>query len=103
MKFLRFGPKGQEKPGVLDAEGRIRDLSGKVPDFAGENASIDALARAAAIDIDSLPVVEGNPRIGSCLASVPNFWCVGLNYAKHAEETGMAKPAEPILFSKATS
>lgn len=103
MKFLRFGPKGQEKPGVLDAEGRIRDLSGKVPDFAGENASIEALAKAAAIDINSLPVVEGNPRIGSCLASVPNFWCVGLNYAKHAEETGMAKPAEPILFSKATS
>lgn len=103
MKFLRFGPKGQEKPGVLDTEGRIRDLSGNVPDFAGENASIEALARAAAVDIDSLPVVEGNPRIGSCLAWVPNFWCVGLNYAKHAEETGMPKPAEPILFSKATS
>ena len=103
MKLLRFGPKGQERPGILDAEGNVRDLSGKVADFAGANVSLEALDAIRAIDIDSLPVVEEPGRIGSCLASVPNFFCVGLNYALHAKESGMDAPAEPILFSKATS
>lgn len=103
MKLLRFGPAGQEKPALLDSAGQVRDLSGQVADFAGAGVSLDALDAIRAIDIDSLPVVENPGRIGACLASVPNFFCVGLNYAKHAAETGAEPPKEPILFSKATS
>ncbi|MFW2587718.1 fumarylacetoacetate hydrolase family protein [Sagittula sp. SSi028] len=103
MKLLRYGPQGQEKPGMLDDTGAVRDLSAHVTDFAGETVSLDALAKLRSIDVDSLPVVSEPGRIGACLASVPNFYCIGLNYAKHAEETGMDKPAEPILFNKATS
>ncbi|HKK97625.1 MAG TPA: fumarylacetoacetate hydrolase family protein [Marivita sp.] len=103
MKLLRFGPKGQEKPGLLDADGNVRDLSAHVSDFAGDTVSIDALNTLRDIDVDSLPLVSDPGRIGCCLASVPNFFCIGLNYAKHAEETGAEPPKEPILFSKATS
>ncbi len=103
MKFLRFGPKGQEKPGCLDEDGNIRDLSGVISDFAGSSVSIDELARLKSLDMSGLPLVDENPRIGSCLAWVPNFICVGLNYAKHAAETGAAIPKEPIIFSKHTS
>jgi 2-keto-4-pentenoate hydratase/2-oxohepta-3-ene-1,7-dioic acid hydratase in catechol pathway len=103
MKLLRFGPKGQEKPGLLDADGNVRDLSAHVTDFSGATVSIDALAALRSIDVNSLPLVADPGRIGSCLASVPNFFCVGLNYAKHAEETGAKPPKEPILFSKASS
>ena len=103
MKFLRFGPKGQEKPGCLDAAGNIRDLSGVVDDFAGEAVSVDALDKIRAVDIESLPIIKADVRLGSCVASVPNFYCIGLNYARHAAETGMAPPSEPIIFSKATS
>lgn len=103
MKFLRFGPKGEEKPGCLDSAGNIRDLSGIVDDFAGGTVSIEALEEVRAVDVESLPVVNSDVRIGSCVASVPNFYCVGLNYARHAAETGMAPPSEPIIFSKATS
>ena len=103
MKLLRFGPKGQEKPGVLDADGNVRDVSAHVTDFAGTSVSLEALEALRAIDVNSLPVVAEPGRIGSCLASVPNFFCVGLNYAKHAEETGEEPPKEPILFSKASS
>lgn len=103
MKLLRFGPAGEEKPGILDAEGNVRDLSGKVADFAGAGVSFAALDAIRAIDIASLPVVANPGRIGSCLASVPNFYCIGLNYAKHAAETGAEPPKEPIIFSKSTS
>ncbi|MHA6262550.1 fumarylacetoacetate hydrolase family protein [Arenibacterium sp. CAU 1754] len=103
MKLLRFGPAGQEKPGLLDDNGQVRDLSGHVDDFAGQTVSIEALNALRAIDADSLPVVAEPGRIGSCVASVPNFYCIGLNYAKHAEESGMPAPSEPILFSKASS
>ncbi len=103
MKFLRFGPKGQEKPGILDSEGRIRDISAHSRDFRGQAVSIDALAGLAAIDPESLPLAPEGVRIGSCLSEVPNFFCIGLNYAKHAAETGATPPKEPILFSKATS
>lgn len=103
MKLLRFGPAGQEKPGILDAEGNVRDLSGKCPDFAGAGVSLEALDAIRAIDVDSLPVVAEPGRIGSCVASVPNFFCIGLNYAKHAAETGAEPPKEPIIFNKATS
>jgi 2-keto-4-pentenoate hydratase/2-oxohepta-3-ene-1,7-dioic acid hydratase in catechol pathway len=103
MKLLRFGPKGAEKPGVLDNQGQVRDLGGVVPDFAGADISLAAIDRIRALDIDSLPVVADPGRIGSCVASTPNFFCIGLNYAKHAAETGATPPSEPILFSKASS
>lgn len=103
MKLLRYGPKGQEKPGILDADGAIRDLSGVVPDFAGEGVSLKALNHIREMDLLALPEVAEPGRIGSCLGWVPNFFCVGLNYSKHAAETGATPPSEPILFSKATS
>ncbi|MGC9419931.1 MAG: fumarylacetoacetate hydrolase family protein [Rhodovulum sp.] len=103
MKLLRVGPAGQKRPAVLDGEGRVRDLSAKVADFAGRGVSFEALDAIRALDIAALPVIEEPVRVGSCLASVPNFHCIGLNYAKHAAETGLTPPAEPILFSKASS
>ncbi len=103
MKLLRFGPKGQEKPGILDGAGKVRDLSGQVEDFAGTAVSLATLDKIRAINMESLPLVDAPGRIGCCLASVPNFYCVGLNYALHAKESGMAEPPEPILFSKAAS
>ena len=103
MKLLRYGPQGQEKPAILDAEGQVRDLSGHVADFAGAAVSLEALDPIRKIDISTLPVVANPGRIGACLASVPNFYCIGLNYAKHAAETGAEPPKEPIIFSKATS
>ena len=103
MKLLRYGPQGQEKPAILDAEGQVRDLSSHVTDFAGKAVSFEALDAIRKIDISILPVVANPGRIGACLASVPNFYCIGLNYAKHAAETGAEPPKEPIIFSKATS
>ena len=103
MKLVRFGPKGQEKPGYLGADGRIRDLSALTPDFAGDAVSIGALAALARADLDAAPVVPGAPRLGPPLATVPNFYCIGLNYALHAAETGAEIPAEPLVFSKASS
>ena len=103
MKLLRYGPKGKEKPGILDKDGKLRDLSAQVSDFAGDSVSGSALDDLKGIDPANLPLVEGEPRIGSCLAWVPNFHCIGLNYSKHAAETGATPPTEPILFSKATS
>lgn len=103
MKLLRYGPQGQEKPAILDAEGQMRDLSGHVADFAGAAVSLEALDAIRKIDISTLPIVTNPGRIGACLASVPNFYCIGLNYAKHAAETGAEPPKEPIIFSKATS
>ncbi|KRS19031.1 fumarylacetoacetate hydrolase family protein [Roseovarius indicus] len=103
MKLLRFGPQGQEKPGILDSDGQVRDLSGKVADFVGSSVSLEALDAIRGIDPESLPLVENPGRVGACLASVPNFFCIGLNYAKHAAETGAEPPKEPIIFSKASS
>lgn len=103
MKLLRVGAAGQERPAILDADGNLRDLSDHSADFAGASVSNESLRRLAELDPGSLPVIENPGRIGSCLASVPNFFCVGLNYAKHAAETGSKPPQEPILFSKATS
>ena len=103
MKLLRYGQPGAEKPGLLDAEGRIRDLSAHTADFAGETVSIKAIDKLRALDAASLPLVDGSPRIGACVAWTPNFHAVGLNYAKHAAESGMQPPAEPVLFSKATT
>ncbi|HEY7384019.1 MAG TPA: fumarylacetoacetate hydrolase family protein [Beijerinckiaceae bacterium] len=103
MKLLRYGQPGAEKPGLLDAEGRIRDLSAHTADFAGETVSIKAIDKLRALDAATLPLVDGSPRIGACVAWTPNFHAVGLNYAKHAAESGMQPPAEPVLFSKATT
>lgn len=103
MKLLRYGPAGQEKPGLLDAEGRIRDLSGTVPDIAGEALTPAGIARLRGIDPASLPVVAGNPRLGPCVAGTGKFVCIGLNYSDHAAETGAKVPPEPIIFMKATS
>ncbi|MEL6792005.1 MAG: fumarylacetoacetate hydrolase family protein [Pseudomonadota bacterium] len=103
MKLVRFGEKGAEKPGLIDADGAIRDASGVTADYAGATVSLEALDKLRDVDVASLPLVDGAPRIGSCVATTPNFFCVGLNYAKHARETGATPPAEPILFSKASS
>ena len=103
MKLLRYGPRGQEKPGLLDADGRIRDLSGHVADIAGATLEPDGLARLSALDPAALPLVDGAPRIGPCVGQVGKFICIGLNYADHAAETGAAIPTEPIVFGKWTS
>jgi len=103
MKLLRYGEAGSEKPGILDADGQVRDLSAHTGDFEGAAVSIAALDALRAVDVNSLPVVAQPGRIGACLARVPNFYCIGLNYAKHAAETGAEPPTEPIIFSKATS
>ncbi|WP_075217568.1 fumarylacetoacetate hydrolase family protein [Mongoliimonas terrestris] len=103
MKLLRYGAPGAEKPGLLAADGTIRDLSGTVNDLAGSWLTPDGLARIAALDPASLPVVEGPVRFGPCVAGVGKFICVGLNYADHAAESGAKVPDEPIIFMKATS
>ncbi|MBO0347417.1 fumarylacetoacetate hydrolase family protein [Roseibium sp. CAU 1637] len=103
MKFLRFGAMGQEKPGALDAEGTIRDLSSIVSDFTPETISKEALSAIAAMDLSGFPTVAPDVRIGACVGGARNFYAVGLNYARHAKETGNPEPAEPVLFSKSTS
>lgn len=103
MKLLRYGPQGAEKPGLLDGNDQIRDLSGVIGDVAGDTLDDAALDKLRAIDPASLPLVEGNPRIGACVGHVGKFICIGLNYADHAAESGMALPEEPVIFFKATS
>jgi 2-keto-4-pentenoate hydratase/2-oxohepta-3-ene-1,7-dioic acid hydratase in catechol pathway len=103
MKLLRYGPQGQEKPGLVDRDGRIRDLSGKLKDVTPEMLAPAALERLRGVDVASLPLVEGNPRIGAPIAGIPKIVCVGLNYTDHAKETGAQTPAEPVLFMKPTT
>ncbi|MGH7112603.1 MAG: fumarylacetoacetate hydrolase family protein, partial [Stellaceae bacterium] len=103
MKLLRYGPAGQEKPGLLDRDGKIRDLSGTVRDIDGESLAPAALDRLRRLDPASLPLVPGNPRLGPCVGHVPKLVAIGLNYRDHAAETGAAIPKEPIIFMKATS
>jgi 2-keto-4-pentenoate hydratase/2-oxohepta-3-ene-1,7-dioic acid hydratase in catechol pathway len=103
MKLLRYGPRGAEKPGLLDAEGQIRDLSGHVADITGAVLSPEGLAKLAAIDPATLPVVEGSPRYGVPIGNVGKFLAIGLNFADHAKEAGLEPPPEPIFFTKATS
>jgi 2-keto-4-pentenoate hydratase/2-oxohepta-3-ene-1,7-dioic acid hydratase in catechol pathway len=103
MKLLRYGPPGAEKPGILDAEGRIRDLSGVIDDIGPATVSDASLDRLRALDPTSLPLVEGNPRIGPCVADVSKFLCIGLNYADHAAESNLPVPPEPVMFMKATT
>ena len=103
MKLLRFGPLGQEKPGAIDADGRIRDLSGVVADIDGAALSDDSLSRLRALDLTALPLAPEGVRYGACVGKVGKFLCIGLNYADHAAESGLPIPDEPVLFSKATS
>ena len=98
MKLLRYGPRGGEKPGMLDAEGRIRDLTGLVPDL-----TVDVIERIRAVDPTTLPLVEGNPRLGVPVANIGKFLAIGRNYADHAREAGLEPPPEPIFFTKAIS
>ncbi len=103
MKLLRFGPKGAEKPGLLDAQGDIRDLSDHIPDLAAEALSDESMARLRALDPNTLPKVDGDPRIGACVGAIGKFICIGLNYADHAAESGLPLPQEPLIFMKATT
>ena len=100
MKLLRYGPKGREKPGMLDDDGKLRDLSGHVADIAGDTLSQKGLAALKAIDPASLPTVEGSPRYGAPVGGVSKILCIGLNYSDHAAETGAEPPIEPIIFTK---
>ena len=103
MKLLRYGPIGHEKPGMLDADGAIRDLSGVVGDIAGDALTPEGIATLAAIDPATLPLVDGTPRYGACVGAVGKFICIGLNYSDHAAESGMDVPKEPVIFNKWTS
>lgn len=103
MKLVRYGPAGAERPGLVDAQGRIRDLSAHVEDIAGATLSDEGLARIAALDPAALPLVEEGARIGPCVGGVGKFVCIGLNYSDHAAESGLDVPPEPIVFMKATS
>ena len=101
MKLVRYGARGAEKPGLIDAQGRLRDLSAHVRDIAGP--VLADLSPLAALDPATLPLVEGNPRLGACVGNVGKFICIGLNYSDHAAESGMAVPPEPVIFAKYTS
>jgi len=103
MKLVRYGEAGREKPGLVDDEGAIRDLSAHVKDVAGETLDPVRLAELEQIDPISLPKIEGSPRLGPCVAGTGKFICIGLNYSDHAAETGATVPPEPIIFMKATS
>ncbi|HXH17367.1 MAG TPA: fumarylacetoacetate hydrolase family protein [Sphingomonas sp.] len=103
MKLLRYGPRGQEKPGILDQDGVIRALPADIGDLAGDLLSPEGLAKIAALDVTTLPKVDGAPRIGACVARTGKFICIGLNYSDHAAESNMALPAEPVVFGKWTS
>ncbi|MBH2768618.1 fumarylacetoacetate hydrolase family protein [Serratia marcescens] len=103
MKLLRYGEPGQERPGMLDEQGRLRDLSQHIADVCGAALSPASLAKLRALDSAALPLVEGQPRLGACVGGIGKFICIGLNYADHAAETGAAIPEEPVVFNKWTS
>jgi 2-keto-4-pentenoate hydratase/2-oxohepta-3-ene-1,7-dioic acid hydratase in catechol pathway len=103
VKLLRFGEPGKERPGVLHADGSVRDLSAILPDLGGPSLLPESIARLRSLDLNALPKVDGSPRLGPCVAGVGKFICVGLNYSDHAAESNMPVPAEPIIFMKATS
>ena len=103
MKLVRYGAKGKEKPGLLDKEGRLRDLSAVIPDITGETIAPKSLARLKKIKPESLPLVRGKPRIGACIANPQKFIAIGLNYSDHAAESGLQVPKEPVVFTKQVS
>jgi 2,4-diketo-3-deoxy-L-fuconate hydrolase len=101
MKLVRYGAPGREKPGIIDGQGRVRDLSGVVPDIGGETLSPRGLAKIRKSNLEKLPVVRGGARLGPCVGQVGNYIAIGLNYADHAAEAGQEIPKEPIVFNKA--
>ena len=101
MKLVRYGEAGKEKPGILDAQGAIRDLSGVVKDIDATTVSPEGIAKLKGVNVDSLPKVSGNPRLGTPIANVPKLICIGLNYADHAKESNLPIPPEPVVFMKA--
>ena len=103
MKLVRYGAVGQEKPGMIDSNGTLRDLSAHVADITGATIGDESIAKLRALDPNSLPAVDGSPRIGACVGDIGKFMCIGLNYADHAAETGADIPKHPILFMKANS
>ena len=103
MKLVRYGETGVEKPGLIDADGTLRDLSAHVTDIAGDTLSDAGLDAIRALDTTTLPTVDGNPRMGPCVGNIGKFMCIGLNYSDHAAETGADIPKHPILFFKANS
>ena len=103
MKLLRYGPVGQEKPGLMDEDDNIRDLSAHVDDISGDVLLPEGLENIAALNVSDLPVIEGSPRLGACVGNIGKFMCIGLNYTDHAAESGMPVPEEPILFAKFNS
>lgn len=103
MKLLRHGEFGNEKPGIIDHEGKIRDLSSHIPDINGNSINSESLKKIGAINLSTLPIVSNDTRLGACVGNVGKFLCIGLNYSDHAAESGLPVPSEPILFSKATS
>ena len=103
MKLVRYGAIGKEKPGILDKDGKLRDLSAVIPDISGETISPKSLARLKKIKPESLPLVRGKPRIGACIANPQKFIAIGLNYSDHAAESGLAVPKEPVVFTKQVS
>ena len=103
MKLLRYGPVGQEKPGLMDEDDNIRDLSAHVDDISGDVLLPKGLEKIAALNVSDLPVIEGSPRLGACVGDIGKFMCIGLNYTDHAAESGMPVPEEPILFAKFNS
>ena len=103
MKIVRFGEPGQEKPGIIDLDNNIRDLSGEVTDITGEFLESGGLSKLAQLDINSLPIASGSPRLGVPVAEVPKIICIGLNYSDHAKESNMPIPTEPVVFMKAIS
>ena len=103
MKLLRFGEKGKEKPGILDQNKKIKDLSGYIDDFDSKNINFANLEKIKKLDLNSLPAIDSNTRIGSCIATPGKFLAVGLNFSDHAKEVKSNLPKEPMIFSKATS
>jgi len=103
MKLLRHGEFGNEKPGIIDHEGKIRDLSSHIPDINGDSINSESLKKIGAINLSTLPIVSNDTRLGACVGNIGKFLCIGLNYSDHAAESGLPVPSEPILFSKATS
>jgi 2-keto-4-pentenoate hydratase/2-oxohepta-3-ene-1,7-dioic acid hydratase in catechol pathway len=103
MKLLRYGQAGAEKPGIIDKDGHIRDLSGHVSDIGGRWLAPEGLATIAALPLETLPLVDTNARLGPCVTGTGKFICIGLNYSDHAAETGASVPTEPVVFMKATS
>ena len=103
MKLLRHGEFGNEKPGIIDHEGKIRDLSSHIPDINGDSINSESLKKLGAMNLSTLPIVSNDTRLGACVGNVGKFLCIGLNYSDHAAESGLPVPSEPILFSKATS